>query len=135
MKTKSEFRVVKWEDVNCGEPVNNMLTSRASVVYEMSGGINGKMDVEYLLHSTNYNVDDPHKAVATYIGFMTFSGSMDEKSGTFVLEDSGVYSPAGPVSKLVIKPDTGTGDFNGITGSGKYFADGEKMIIEIEYLI
>jgi len=135
MKAKSEFRVAKWEETNCGEPADNMLLARASVVYETSGAIDGRLDVEYLLHYTNYDAADQHNATATYIGYLTFSGSMDGRSGSFVLEDSGVYSPAGPISELTIKPGTGTGAFKGISGTGKYFAEDTRMMIELEYAI
>ena len=132
MKAKSEFSVAKWDEVKCGEVSNDMVTARASVIYTASGAINGKFDVEYLLHYTNYNEANQHNAVATYVGYLTFSGSIDGKSGSFVLEDKGTYTSAGPVSELIIKPNTGTGDFKGIFGSGRYFAEGEKMMIEID---
>ena len=133
MKVRSEFTIEKWEETNCGEPQNNMLTSRASVIYKTTGEINGKFNVEYILHYTNYNIDDEHNSEATYVGYMTFIGSWNNRSGSFVLEDKGVYSPTGPVSELRIKPNTGTGDFKGIAGTGKYFAEDGKMVIEFEF--
>ena len=133
MKVKSEFSVSKWEETNCQEPVNNMLVSRASVIYEASGTISGKFDVEYLLHYTKYDPENQHNAKATYTGYLTFSGSIDEMCGSFVMEEKGVYSPAGPVSELIIKPATGTDDFKGISGTGRYYADGGKMLMEIDY--
>ena len=135
MKAKSEFSVTKWDEVNCGEAVNNMQLSRVSVIYAASGAINGNFDVWYLLHYTNYDSGDQHNATTTYIGYLTFTGSINGKSGSFVLDDKGTYTPAGPVSELTIKTDTGTGDFKGISGTGKYFAEGEKMIIEIDYSV
>lgn len=135
MKVKSEFSIAKWEEANCGEPANNMVTARATVVYETNGEIKGKLNVEYLLHYTNYEVTNQHNSEASYIGYITFIGSLNEKSGTFVLEDKGTYSPTGPVSELRIKANTGTGDFKGISGTGKYFADNGKMVIEIEYTL
>jgi len=133
MKAKSEFSVSKWEETNCGEPANNMLVSRASIIYEVSGTISGKFDVEYLLHYVNYDPAEQHNATATYIGYLTFSGSIDGMSGSFVFEDKGFYSPAGPVSELKIKPDTGSNDFKGISGIGRYYADDGKMMMEIDY--
>ena len=135
MKERSEFSISKWEELKCGEPENNMLTARASVIYEMTGEIKGKLNVEYLLHYTNYDVSNQHNSEATYIGYITFVGSLNGKFGTFVLEDKGIYSSAGPVSELVIKPNTGTNDYKGISGTGKYFTEDGKMIFEIEYQI
>jgi len=127
MEVKSEFSVAKWDEGKCGEPAYGMQITRASVVYEVSGMINGELDVEYLMHYTNDSSDDQHNSVASYIGYMIFSGSIDGKAGAFALEDRGEYSPAGPVSKLTIKPDTGTDELTGITGAGRYYAEGDQL--------
>ena len=135
MKTKSEFKVTKWDEINCGEPVNGMTGARASIEFTSSGAINGKFDVEYLLHYTNYDKANQHNSEATYLGYLTFSGSMDGKRGSFVLEDKGAYTPTGPASELSIKVNTGTDDFAGISGTGKYYAENNAMVIEIDYSI
>lgn len=135
MKAKSEFSVAKWDEEKCGEPVAGMQVTRASVVYNVTGAINGTLNVEYLMHYTDVGADDQHNSVATYIGYLTFSGSIDGRSGAFALEDHGEYSSAGPVSKLTIKPGTGTEELTGISGTGCYSAGGEKMILELDYLL
>ena len=133
MNFKGELSVAKWDETNLGKAVNKMVTARASIIYKITGAIIGECAVEYLLHYTNYNIDDQHNSEATYVGYMVFSGSINGKSGTFVLTDNGHYSPAGPISILSIKANTGTEDFTGISGTGKVYADGEKMIIEIDF--
>ena len=133
MNCKGELSVAKWDEANLGKVVNKMMIARASIIYKIAGAINGECAVEYLLHYTNYDIDDQHRSEATYTGYIVFSGSINGKLGTFVLTDNGQYSPVGPVSELSIKANTGTEDFTGISGTGKIYADGEKMIIEIEY--
>ncbi|MCL2881664.1 MAG: DUF3224 domain-containing protein [Coriobacteriia bacterium] len=133
MEVKSEFSVAKWDEEKCGGPVGDSQVTRASAIYEVSGAIDGKLDVEYLVHYTDHGENDRHASTATYIGYLTFSGSIEGKSGTLVLEDHGEYSPAGPVSELMIKPGTGTGELTGISGTGHYSAEGEKMILELNY--
>ncbi|MDR2144847.1 MAG: DUF3224 domain-containing protein [Tannerella sp.] len=135
MKIKSEFGVAKWDETRCGEVSNGMVTAKASIIFTVSGEMDGKLDVDYLLHYTHYDEANPHNSRATYVGFLTFSGSIGGKSGSFVLEDKGTNMSAGPVSELTVKPDTGTGDFRGISGSGKYYANGGKMVIEIDYSV
>ena len=133
MKAKSELAITKWDETKCGQAVNDMVVVRASVAFVTSGAIDGTFEVEYLLHYTNFDEANPHNSNATYVGFITFSGSIGGQRGSFVLEDKGDYTPAGPVSELKIKPGTGVGGFAGIAGTGRYFAEGEKMVIEIEY--
>ncbi|MDR0794360.1 MAG: DUF3224 domain-containing protein [Chitinophagaceae bacterium] len=135
MKVSSEFNVTKWNETKCGESENNMSICKVSAVFETLGEIAGKFEVEYLMHYTHYNEANPHNSSATYLGYMIFTGSINGKSGSFVLEDKGTYSSAGPMSISAIKPNTGTGDFKDISGTAKQFAEGGKMIIEIEYSI
>jgi len=135
MKAKGELTVSKWDEMNCGDVANNMIMARASIVYNITGDIQGEFNVEYLLHYTNYNTENQHNSEATYTGYMAFSGAVNGKSGTFVLEDKGTYSATGPVSDLTIKPNTGTGDLSGISGTGRMFAEGDKMVIELDYTI
>ena len=135
MKSKGEFTVGKWDEKKSGEISNNMVMTCASIIYNATGNIQGEFNVEYILHYTNYSTEDQHNSEATYLGYMVFVGSIDGKSGTFVLEDNGVFSAAGPASEFSIKPNTGTGDLAGISGKGRFFADESKMIIEIDYNI
>ena len=135
MKVKNEFNVAKWDEVKCSEPSNGMVTAKASIIFMATGEINGRFDVDYLLHYTHYDEENQHNSEVTYVGFLTFSGSICGKSGSFVLEDQGAYTPVGPVSELVIKSGSGIGGFKGISGTGKYSAEGEKMIIELEYSV
>ena len=135
MTARGELTVSKWDEKNCGDVSNNMVMSRASIVYNITGDIQGEFIVEYLLHYTNYNTENQHNSEATYTGYMVFSGTINGKSGTFVLEDKGAYSAAGPVSDLTIKANTGTGGLSGISGTGRMFAEGSGMVIKIDYAV
>jgi len=136
MIAKGEFTVVsKWDEKNCGDVSNNMLIARVSSVYNTTGDIQGEFTVEYLLHYTNYDTENQHNSEATYAGYMVFSGTVNGKSGTFVLEEKGCYSSTGPISDLTIKANTGTGDFSGISGTGRMFSEQPKTIIEIDYIL
>jgi Protein of unknown function (DUF3224) len=56
--------------------------------------------------------------VAAYVALEEFTGSLDGRSGTFLLAHQGFLSPSG-ANKLsvVIVPDSGTGELVGIAGS------------------
>ena len=123
MKATSTFSISKWDESG-QKPI-----SRVSAIYDVNGELKGSLTVEYIMH---YGSDDPN-AVVTYLGYLIFTGSILDKSGSFVLEDKGTYSSVGPVSDIYVKPDTGTNDLAGISGSGRYFAQGNEMILELEY--
>jgi hypothetical protein len=134
MQAQAEFQVSKWDESHLkGYPDETPLSS-ASIIYETTHGeIEGKFHIEYVMHYTCFDAAEPHKSAATFAGFMLFEGSIGSRTGSFVMEDKGTYANFAPASHLSIKPGTGTGDFVGITGSGKYGAVGEKMIIELDF--
>ena len=132
MKTQGEFTIGKWDEENLTSFPPAMPVAKASIIFEATGAISGKLTVEYLLHYSCQDKDNPHNSKATYTGYMFFVGMVNGKSGSFVVEDNGCYTEAGPVSVLSIKPDTGTDELRGISGVGGYgFSDG-KMIIEFD---
>ena len=132
MKTQGEFTIGKWEEENLTSFPSVMPVAKASIVYEVTGAINGKLTVEYLLHYSCQDKEKPHNSKASYTGYMYFAGTVNGKSGSFVVEDKGNYTEAGPVSVLSIKPDTGTDELRGILGAGCYGFTGGKMIIEFD---
>ena len=137
MKTKGEFTVTKWDETPCAIESDSAVStmSRASIIYCSTGNIQGDFNVEYVIHGMDPDKGDQHNAEANYAGYMIFSGSIDGLAGTFALEDKGAYSAKGPVSALTILPYTGTGDLTGIIGTGRFFAEGSAMILEIDYSI
>lgn len=131
MKAQGIFTVSKWDEIQ----LETSSISRASIIYEITGGITGKFTVEYVMHYTHRDAMDPHNAAATFTGFMVFDGNVAGKKGTFVLEDKGAYTAAGPLSALTIKAGTGTDGFTGIVGSGKYASKDGQMVLELEYTL
>lgn len=132
MKARGTFAVTKWDEVPLAE---NSSLSRASIAYEAAGDINGQLTVEYVLHYTYRNPDDDHDALATFTGLEVFTGDIMGKSGSFVLVDNGSYDPEMLRSDLHIKPETGTGELTGITGSGFFAMQDGQMVIELEYIL
>jgi hypothetical protein len=60
-----------------------------------------------------------------YIGHDRIAGTLDGKSGTFVLQHTGIMSADGVTNTGTIVPGTGTGELEGITGEGTMLADEE----------
>jgi len=132
MQIQSEFTVSKWEEQPLTTfPQENPLV-RASVIYEVTGEINGKLYAEYLMQYSNFDQENPHNSKATYLGYMLFEGKINDKSGTFVIEEEGEYTPSGPESTLSIKPHSGTSELANIAGNGYYRLQGDKMVISFE---
>jgi len=132
MQIQGEFKVNKWDEETLNSFPPKTPIAKASIVYEVSGDINGKLNAEYLLHYSNFDKENPHNSKATYAGFMCFSGSINGKSGTFIIEEKGEFAENGPISQLTIKPNSGTNALQGISGTGSCSLKNDKMIIEFD---
>jgi hypothetical protein len=135
MKTKFEIKVTKWDESNPSGFNEEIPITKVSTCFEIIGNTEGKFTVEYIMVSTEYDKSDKHNSKAEYLGLMEFNGILDGKKGTFVIEDHGIYENSTPKSSLKIKENTGTGELKGINGTGEYYMNNEKFIIEFGYFI
>lgn len=135
MKAKGTYQVKKWEE-NVYEQISaEMKMTKASVEYSMSGEINGKTDVEYLMFYKYFSAEDQHKSSAVYTGILRFTGSLQGKEGSFVIEDHGTFENGEAHSTLQIIAGSGIGELKGIQGTGLYSADKNGAQIELDYTL
>jgi len=135
MKAKGTYVVKKWEEKAYDKISSDMKMTKASVEYAMSGEINGKAFVEYLMYYKFFDIKDQHKSSASYIGLMRFVGKIRGNEGSFVIEDHGTFENGEANSTLKIVADSGLGRFKGIQGTGNYSADQNGIQIELDYNI
>ncbi len=135
MKAKATYAVNKWEEAPYEQISSEMKMTKASVEYQMSGEINGKSAVEYLMFYKYYNEKDQHKSSAIYIGFVKFTGSVQGKEGSFVIEDHGTFENGEANSTLQIIAGSGLGELKSIQGSGRYSASHDGAKIELDYTL
>jgi hypothetical protein len=76
---------------------------------------------------------DQHNSSASYVGLIYFEGTVLGKLGSFVLEDNGTFEAGAAKATLRIAKGSGTGQLNGIYGTGKYLANQMGYHIELEY--
>jgi hypothetical protein len=133
MKTSGTYSIAKWDENAYDNISPEMKTAKASVEYMLSGNIEGKGIVEYLMFYKFYNEKDPHKSSAIYVGMFRFTGSIDGKDGSFVMEDRGTFENGEARSTLSIITGSGTGKLANIAGTGYYKGNQEGVIIELDY--
>jgi hypothetical protein len=70
------------------------------------------------------------KGSAAYVAIDQVTGSLDGRKGSFVLQHSGSMKRGAPTLSVMVVPDSGTGDLEGLTGTlsiniveGKHFYD------------
>lgn len=85
--------------------------SRSVVRKEFSGDLVGVSEAQMIAAYTGT------PGSAGYVAIEHFTGSVGGKSGSFVLQHSGVMSKGEAQLTVVIVPDSGTGELVGISGT------------------
>ena len=133
MKAKGTYAVKKWEENPYEQISSEMKMTKGSVEYLMSGEINGKALVEYLMFYKYFDANDQHKSSASYIGLIRFAGNVQGKEGSFVIEDHGTFENGSANSTLQIISGSGMEELKGIQGTGRYSANQDGAQFELDY--
>ena len=97
---------------------------RMSIDKQFSGQLSGSSKGEMLAFGS------PAKGSGGYVAMELVTGSLNGKSGSFVLQHTGTMDHGGQQLSITIVPDSGTGELAGISGKldlkiadGKHFYD------------
>ena len=102
MKASGTCKPVKWDETTLVEISPAVKTTRASVVYAFSGGIDGRADAEMLMYYPHVDPTDPHKSTARYVGLLQFTVTLDGRAGSFVVEEAGRFEGGAAAYTLTI---------------------------------
>jgi hypothetical protein len=75
------------------------------------------------------------KGSAGYVAVERVTGSLQGKSGSFVLQHSGTMTRGVPGLSVTVVPDSGTEELAGLTGKMAIQIEGGKHSYEFEYLL
>ena len=90
---------------------DGLTLNRNVVRKEFSGDVVGTSEAQMIAAFTGT------PGSAGYVAIEHFEGAVDGKSGSFVLQHSGVMNRGDAQLKVVIVPDSGTGELAGISGT------------------
>jgi hypothetical protein len=100
-------------------------TVEANCVFD--GTITADAPVRFLMQYTD-------EKTVHYSGYLLASGSIEGKSGTFVIYEVGTWENGIASSTWQIVSNSGTGGLTGLSGSGSYKAEHDKTVrYELEY--
>jgi hypothetical protein len=94
---------------------------------QFQGGLQGTSVVEMLAS----NAGD--QAAGGYVALERFSGTLDGREGSFVLQHSGTMSPKGMHLDVQVSPGSGTGELAGLEGRLTVRIEGKEHFYELEY--
>ena len=107
----SRFTIKSWDEKPYSEGQDQPRLTRASVTKTYTGDIEGEGQVEYLMM---YRSDGS----ATFVGLERVVGRIGGKTGTFVLQRTGIFESGQAKESYSVIPGSATGDLQGLLGDG-----------------
>lgn len=108
----ARFAIKSWDEKAYGEGQDVPKLTRASVTKTFTGDIEGEGRVEYLMM---YRSDGS----ATFVGLERIVGRIGAKTGTFVLQRTGVFEDGQAKESYSVVPGSATGQLRGLRGDGR----------------
>jgi len=119
--------VKTYEPASYDESAEGPTLVRIHVVEAFSGDISGEGVSEFL--QTTSGEDE-----ASFVGVERVTGSVDGRSGTFVLQDEGTLKGTSVSGTWFVVPGSGTGELSGLRGDGGFSAElGQGAEISLDY--
>ena len=113
MKTaNARFAIKSWDEKPYSEGDGLPKLTRATVTKTFTGEIDGAGNVEYLMM---YRPD----GTASFVGLERITGRLAGKTGSFILQRTGVFEGGQAKESYTIIAGSGTGDLANIRGEGK----------------
>lgn len=120
-----EFTIAKWEEQSFMDTPLPAKANEASISYKVSGDLEGELRGKYIMI---YNDD----AQASYNGALQFAGTIGKQSGSFFIQETGIFEDNVATTSWVIIKGSGTRDFKTISGTGSYSAKDRSVNFELE---
>jgi hypothetical protein len=108
----ARFAIKSWDEQPYGEGPDQPRLTRASVTKTYTGEIEGEGQVEYLMM---YRSDGS----AAFVGLERVVGRIAGKTGTFVLQRTGVFENGQAKESYSVIAGSATGDLQGLVGDGR----------------
>jgi hypothetical protein len=107
----ARFAIKSWDEKPYSEGQDRPRLTRASVTKTYTGDIEGEGEVEYLMM---YRRDGS----AAFVGLELVVGRIGGKTGTFVLQRTGIFEGGQAKETYSVIHGSATGDLQGLMGDG-----------------
>ena len=107
----ARFAIKSWDEKPYDEGQGRPKLTRASVAKSYTGDIEGEGHVEYLMM---YRADGS----ASFVGLERVVARIAGKSGTFVLQRTGVFEDGQAKESYSVIPGSASGELQGLRGEG-----------------
>ena len=107
----ARFAIKSWDEKPYSENPDEPKLTRASVTKTYTGDIEGDGQVEYLMMYRS-------TGSAAFVGLERIVGRIADKSGSFVLQRTGVFEDGQAKESYFVIPGSGTGELRWLVGDG-----------------
>ena len=107
----ARFAIKSWDEKPYSEAPGLPKLTRVAVTKTYTGDLAGEAHVEYLMM---YRAD----GTAAFVGIERFDGRLAGKSGTFVLQRTGVFEGGLAKESYSVIAGSATGELQGLAGEG-----------------
>jgi hypothetical protein len=94
---------------------------------QFEGGLAGTSEVEMLASNGG------DQGSGGYVALERFTGTLDGRRGTFVMQHSGTMTPAGSQIDVQVTPGSGAGELAGLEGRLTIRIEGKQHFYELRY--
>lgn len=108
----ARFAIRTWDEQAYSEGPDLPRLTRVAVAKTLTGDIEGESQVEYLMM---YRGDGS----ATFVGLERVAGRIGDRSGSFVLQRTGVFEGGLAKESYSVVPGSATGQLRGLRGEGR----------------
>jgi hypothetical protein len=108
---RCRFAIKTWDEKPYSEGPDLPKLTRATVVKTFTGDIEGEGQVEYLMM---YRSDGS----AAFVGIERVVGRVSGKTGSFVMQRTGVFESGEAKESYSVIPGSGTGELRSLRGEG-----------------
>jgi hypothetical protein len=109
---KGSFEVTSWNEDRYADIDGDRGLAQADVTQDFTGTIEGEGSVRWLM---SYRPD----GTADWLGYQRIVGTVDGRSGSFVLQSLGTFDGKLAAGDWSVVPDSATGDLAGLRGTGR----------------
>ena len=127
MNADGEFSITSWDEETYQEIEGQGRLARVSATGSFTGDLSGTGDFRWLMC---YRRDGS----ARFVGLQRIEGTVDGRSGSFVVESVGDFDGPGVSATWSVLSGSGTGELAGLRGGGHFSApSGSNASFRLDY--
>lgn len=118
--TRSTFNIQSWNEETLHDLDGGRSMREAKVRQAYHGHLRGESDLVYLMTYTG-------EGTARFVGTELFEGTVGDREGRVSFHHEGTFEDGVARSHCRVVPGSGTGELEGISGEGRFEAEGNKV--------